>query len=88
LRYTVVWLPDAEQELARIWNDATNRSVISEAANFLDRELARDPTNLGESRPSGIRIAHWLPLGIRFTVSEDDRLVQVLAVWQCRRSDK
>jgi hypothetical protein len=88
VRYTVVWSPDAEQELARVWNDATDRAGITNAANFLDRELARDPTSLGESRPGGIRIAHWLPLGVRFAVSEKDRIVRDVAVWQCRRIDK
>jgi plasmid stabilization system protein ParE len=85
VRYTVVWSPDAERELARVWNHASDRGGITNAANFLDRERARDPNNLGESRPSGIRIAHWLPLGIRFAISEDDRFVRVLAVWECRR---
>lgn len=88
MRYTVVWSPDTERELATIWNDATDRQAITDAANLLDRELARDPANLGESRPSGLRIAHCLPLGIRFQVLDEDRLVRVLAVWSCRRIQK
>ena len=85
MKYTVVWAPDAEQDLARIWNEAEDRASVADAANLLDRELVRDPTNLGESRPIGSRIAHRLPLGIRFVVLEEDRLVRVLAVWECRR---
>ena len=88
MRYTVVWSPDAERELATIWNDATHRQTIADAANLLDRELARDPANLGESRTSGLRIAHCLPLGIRFEVLDEHRLVRVLAVWPCRRIQK
>ncbi len=88
MRYTVVWSLDAERELADIWTDAADRKGIASAANFLDRELAHAPANLGESRPSGLRIAHYLPLGIRFAILEEDRLVRVLAVWQCRRMEQ
>lgn len=87
MKFTVVWSPDAEGELARIWNQATDRRSIADAANLLDRVLGTDPNNLGESRQSGIRIAHCLPLGIRFEVLEQDQLVRVLAVWQCRSRD-
>ena len=86
VNYTVVWSEEAERELADIWSDAADRQGIANAANILDRELAYAPANLGESRPSGLRIAHCLPLGVSFAVSEEDRLVRVLAVWQCRRS--
>jgi len=85
VRFTVVWSPDAERELIRVWNEATDRGGIADAANLLDRELANNPTNLGESRPTGLRIAHCLPLGIRFAVLEEDRIVRVVAVWECRR---
>ncbi len=88
MKYTVVWALEAESELAGIWSDASNRPSIANAANLLDRQLAHDPANLGESRPNGLRIAHHLPLGIRYAVSEEDRLVRVLAVWQCRRLEK
>ena len=88
MRYTVVWSPDAERELTDIWTGAADRKSIADAANILDRELAHAPTNLGESRPSDSRIAHYLPLGIRFAVLEEDRLVRVLAVWQCRRMEQ
>ena len=85
MKYTVVWAPDAEQELARLWSDAADRGLIADAANILDRDLARNPAQVGESRPSGLRIAHCLPLGIRFAISEGDRVVRVVAVWLCRR---
>lgn len=74
----------AEERLAAIWADATNRQAVAEAANLLDSELARSPSAAGESRPNGQRIAHSLPLGIRFRVFEQDQLVKVLAVWMCR----
>jgi hypothetical protein len=88
VKYTVVWAVDAEEKLAAIWANASEREEIGDAANTLDGQLARNPAALGESRPNGQRIAHCLPLGIRFQVIEDDRLVRVLTVWLCRRIDK
>jgi plasmid stabilization system protein ParE len=88
VRYSVLWSPDAEQELARIWNNATDRDRIAAAADLLDRELSHNPHRLGESRPTGLRIAHCLPLGIRFTLLEEDQIVRVIAVWECRRIQK
>ena len=85
LPYTVIWGSEAEGELAAIWLHSTDRDTIANAANFLDAELVEDPLDLGESRPNGQRIAHALPLGIRFQIQEQDRLVKVLAVWECRR---
>jgi hypothetical protein len=35
-----VWSPDAERELARIWNDATDRDSIADAANLLESSVA------------------------------------------------
>ncbi len=88
MKYTVVWSPAAERKLASIWVDAVNREVIADVANSLDSQLTRSPYTVGESRPYGQRIAHCLPLGIRFEVHEDDRLVRILTVWLCQPSGR
>lgn len=41
MKFTVVWLPDAERELARLYLSAARQSEVSAAANAIDRELAR-----------------------------------------------
>ncbi len=88
MKYTVVWHPKAEEELAAIWVDAADRGLIVRAAETLDRELSVNPLEAGESRSHSLRITYSLPLGIRFEISEDDRLVTVLAVWQCHRLNR
>jgi hypothetical protein len=88
VNYTVVWAIDAERELAAIWTSSADRSIIAEAADSLDKQLSRNPTDVGESRPNVQRIAYSLPLGVRFEVLDADRLVRVLAVWLCRHGDK
>ena len=88
MNYTVVWTAQAEGRLAAIWAGATDREAIAQAADHLDRQLARNPAAVGESRPRAQRIAHYLPLGIRFQILEGDRLVRVLTVWLCRRPER
>lgn len=83
MNYTVVWARKARDELAAVWLNATDRGPVANAANSLDRQLGRSPEDMGESRPSGRRIAYCLPLGIQFRILEEDRLVKVLVVWSC-----
>jgi hypothetical protein len=62
--------------------DAGDREAITNVARALDRRLARNPMEQGESRPNGLRIAFELPLGVLYEIREDQRLVQVVAVWR------
>jgi hypothetical protein len=88
MKYTVVWVAEAEEELAVIWAGVADREAVANAANALDNQLARDPAAIGESRPHAERIVHYLPLGARFTILDGDRLVKVVAVWHCRHIDR
>jgi len=81
MKYTVTWKPDAEAELAAIWNAATDRSAIAQAANKIDHLLATNPAEQGESRTQSIRILFVEPIGIFFDVNDADLLVSVLRVW-------
>jgi hypothetical protein len=80
--FEIVWLPKAEQELANLWLQATDRWAVTHAVSELDSRLLRNPENEGESRPSGRRITFCKPLGIFFRVYQDRRLVQVSHVWR------
>ena len=52
------------------------------ASDRVDRLLATDPLNVGESRASGVnRIGYVPPLGFMVDVVVDDRTVYVTAVW-------
>ncbi len=82
MKFTVIWKPSAEQELARIWDSANDRREIKFAANAIDRQLAAFADRIGESREGTDRIHFERPLGIRFRVSLTDRIVLVLNVWR------
>jgi plasmid stabilization system protein ParE len=82
MRYTVLWKPAAEQELASIWMNASDRDNITAAANRIDRLLHSDAESRGESRSAGMRVLVVPPLGVLFTVEPDDRVVSVGTVWR------
>lgn len=86
MRWTVVWMPDARNELIKLWTRARDRRTITRIVNQLDQNLARFPEAMGESRDENRRIYHSPPLGVTFSVSHDDRVVAVLDIWRTDRA--
>jgi plasmid stabilization system protein ParE len=82
MTFTVVWVMYAQNELARIWNNAPDRAAVAAAANRIDSLLRRNPIALGESRGGTTRVFFEPPLAITFRISEPDRMVYVLDVWR------
>ena len=76
-QYSVVYLAEAEDELVSIWENATDRTLVAEAANTADRLLASSP----EQRSVYIGEDLWRIdvslLRFYFAIREDDRLVEV-----------
>jgi hypothetical protein len=79
MRYTVVWVPAAQNRLADLWVQALDRAAVSAASDEIDRLLRDDPDQKGQplGRNRGLTVA---PLSVLFTVSPDDRLVEVVQV--------
>jgi mRNA-degrading endonuclease RelE of RelBE toxin-antitoxin system len=88
MKYTVVWKPAAEAELARLWMSARDRSEFAAAANSVENLLKHDPHAQGESRSAGTRLLILPLVAIRFTISDTDRLVTVLSVHSASRHEK
>ena len=85
MKFTVIWLPRAERELAELWETSFNRAALTRAADRIEVILASFPDRAGEDRSNGRRVLFEEPLGIRFRVSIDDRLVRVISVWDITR---
>lgn len=81
MKYTVVWKPTPQNELASLWLNALDRDAIASAADEADRLLSDDPLRLGESRSGSKRVLFVGQLGFTYHVSTEDRLVTVLRVW-------
>jgi hypothetical protein len=82
MKWTVVWLPSVEQDLAVLWTNGPDRSEITAAADAIDHALERDPDALGESRGSVTRIAFQKPLAVLFDVDVSRRRVTVWDLWR------
>ena len=81
MKYTVVWLTSANNELARLWLEAADRDAVSLAAGRIDRLLGMAPLDYGESREFPMRVLLCDPLGVEYKVDDDDRKVLVVSVW-------
>jgi hypothetical protein len=86
MKFTVVWTPLAESQLAALWLSATDRAAITAAADQIDRMLSWNAHLHGESRSGKLRIAVVEPLGVEFEAIPDDRMVRILAVWSFQTS--
>jgi hypothetical protein len=87
MKWTVVYRPSAQDDLASLWLDASDRTAVAAAADEIDRQLARDPLTAGESRDGWTRILCELPLAVLFEVLPDDHIATVLAVFRWRSQD-
>lgn len=81
MKFSVVWQPDAEAQLGELWARSTDRAALSSAANHIERVLRSYPERVGEGRFDEDRIMFEEPLGLIFRLILEDRLVQVLRVW-------
>ena len=84
MKFTVLWKKPAEDALAGIWLAADDRELITRTAFEIDRRLEKEPQSAGESRPDGTRILIRAPLGVKFQVYAEDRIVRVADVWRFR----
>lgn len=82
MTYAVVWLPDAENELAVIWLDAQQRDAVTRAADVFERRLRARAAECGESPPNGRRVDSEWPLGVLYRVDEIRMTATVAHVWQ------
>ncbi len=88
--FRVQWLPEADQELTRIWTEADTslRQAVTSAAHALEEELKVDRLRQGESRSDDERVLFVYPLAVEIEVHSRQRIVRVLHVWRYRRRGK
>lgn len=83
--YSVVYLAEAEDELLALWEGASDRAAVADAANRADVSLATSP------RSNSIYLGEDLwrldiePLRFYFAIREEDRMVEVSNVLSVAR---
>jgi hypothetical protein len=80
MRYTVIWLPLALDDLLSLWIEGPNRQAISDAANRIESILGIDPILRGETLAGALRILIADPLQIAYRILDADRIVQIVGL--------
>ncbi len=86
----VEWIEDALDQLTRIWSNADSgvRKSITKATHALEKRLAGNPENEGESRSDGRRITFESPLVVVFRIEAGGQTVTLLEVRLIRSRSK
>jgi plasmid stabilization system protein ParE len=80
MSFAVTWKPDALDELARVWVDATDRDAVTAASHRVEQLLGRDPLGQGESRSGNARVMFDPPLAVVYRVNTARRRVTIFSV--------
>jgi hypothetical protein len=79
-QYTVTYATVAQDDLARQWLAASDRSAVAKATNEIDRILANSPSTKRTELHEGLRTLTVEPLTTQFSVEEDDKRVTIWSV--------
>jgi hypothetical protein len=80
MKFTVVASAIADDQLARVWLEASDLQRMTEAYNRIESVLRHDALRAGRLHPGGWRVLSERPIIVSYRVSDDDRLVKVLSV--------
>jgi hypothetical protein len=78
--WKVHWSKPAEAELAELWMKSTDRDAVTAAATNIEKQLATDASEAGESRTDDIRVLCSLPLVVWFIVFPKSQATMVIHV--------
>ncbi len=78
--YTVDWTDDAEDELCRVWMQASDPAAVTRASDQAERLLAQDPLGNGQHQSGGLYHIVVPPITLTYTVNAKQRHVQVNGV--------
>jgi hypothetical protein len=82
MSYRVFWSPQAEAMLERILDETEETENLTAILVEIDRRLAADPADFGESRFDTVRVGFVPPLAVQINILEDVQSVIVDAVWR------
>jgi hypothetical protein len=75
--FSVVYLAEAEEELVSLWENASDRTRVAEAADTADETLATSPQGQSVYLGEELWRLDTKPLRSYFLIREDDRIVEV-----------
>lgn len=78
--FRVEWWDDALSDLAERWTEAEDRAHINLFVSGIEEALSRQPQEKGAEVAEGLRRLRFGPLRVYFQVTEENRLVEIVAV--------
>ena len=79
MMWCVTWLPAAVGQLASLWINAPDKSLITRVADEVERMLENKPDQIGIPY-RGRRVLFKAPLAVTFAVYPAQEVVEVLQV--------
>jgi hypothetical protein len=83
----MTWRGETKRKLADVWLASDDRRAISAAADRVDALLANNPELVGEEFYGDFLIA-VPPLSVVYSISTEDRVVEILDVYHRTDSDR
>lgn len=80
MNYRVIWDPDVNDPLQRIYDETPDKEAVVNAVTRIGLELAAVPLEAGESRENGTRILFKFPLIVWYRTDERLRDVVIFRV--------
>jgi hypothetical protein len=77
MNFRVEWLQSVEADLQTLWQRTEEIDALTGYAEQIDKILARNPMDQGESRSQGIRVWIRRPLGVLYHVDDNIKLVRI-----------
>ncbi len=84
MKHYVFWVPEADEIVQKLLASENDPATFVRIFDEIDRTLAHNPSDFGESRYANIRIAFAGPIAIQFEIQSDPPTVIVLDVWRHR----
>jgi hypothetical protein len=88
MKWTVIYRLAAQDDLAGAWLNSSDPQAVADAADKIDRILAVNPLDAGESRDGDSRVIFERPLTVMYDVYPDDNRVEVFAVFDWSRREE
>jgi hypothetical protein len=85
MKFSVVSLPEVDDALADLWLKAPDPQAVTDAADWIERELANDPL----SKVTRVDDTYFLrrdPLVVLCTINEEGRVVQLIEIHRINKA--
>ena len=80
MKFTVTWADEVIGQLGRLWEAAGMSKAITQASAKVDKRLKFDPRSEVEPVSEGLYSITEYPLRCLVTISDDDRIVDVVRI--------